>query len=278
LYKNDCISSDINQYGEMNKKIILSLLLASAASFSLVGCSHAPVAPPVQITPTLVFIQGVHLDGQVWDATKSEIDSSAFHVMDLDRLGRDEKFPASLKEIASLSCHAIPAGSILVGHSYGGAIANEMFGICPDKITKIIYLSAVIPLVGEKPFDKLSEANQKAYAKAVTFKDPKIIPRAPKKFFKATDKQVDLKKPLPRLYPEWMSLTTETVDYDVSRFRALPKVYLYTTKDPVISLETQKRYTERTNIQNTDSIATGHFAMISNPTALGELIQKWAKN
>jgi pimeloyl-ACP methyl ester carboxylesterase len=75
-----------------------------------------------------------------------------------------------------------------------------------------------------------------------------------------------------------MSLTEEPIEYNVTHFNAIPKVYLYTAKDPVITLSTQTRYTERTKITDTDSLATGHFPMLSDPTTLAALLQKWAKN
>lgn len=243
----------------------------------LVGCAaQAPKKSDV-VKQNLVLIQGVHLDGSSWQELKAKLDPEAFSVMDLGRLGRDTEAAASLKSIAEQSCAAIPEKSTLVAHSYGGAIANQMVGICPDKITSIIYVSALVPLNGEKPFDLMNKTDKMNYGKVVTFGKFKIIPKEAITFFKGTDLQVNTQGNLPPLFAEWTSLGAEDVIYDEAKFAAIPKVYLYTEKDPVISLTTQFQYTSRTGIKNSDGIPTGHFPMLSNPENLAGLISKWTK-
>lgn len=251
------------------KNILFALLL--------VGC--AATAPKKSDVPkqNLVLIQGVHLDGSAWQDLKTKLDPDAFSVMDLGRVGRDTETAASLKSIAEQSCAAIPEKSTLVAHSYGGAIANQMVGVCPDKITRIIYVSALVPLNGEKPFDLMNKTDKMNYGKVVTFGKFKIIPKEALAFFPGTDAQVNTQGTLPPLFPEWTSLGAEDVIYDEAKFAAIPKIYLYTEKDPVISLTTQFQYTSRTGIKNVDGIPTGHFPMLSNPEKLSQLISHWTK-
>lgn len=249
-------------------KILFALLLA--------GCAQAPKKEIIK--QNLVLIQGVHLDGSSWNDLKGKLDAESFSIMDLGRIGRDTETAASLKMIAEQSCAAVPEKSSLVAHSFGGAIANSMTGICPEKISKIIYVSALVPLNGEKPFDLMNKTDKTNYGKVVTFGKFKIVPKEAITFFKGTDAQVNTEGTLPQLYPEWSSLGSEAVIYDEAKFSAIPKVYLYTEKDTVISLTTQFQYTSRTGIKNSDGIPTGHFPMISNPERLAQLITKWSKN
>ena len=100
----------------------------------------------------MILIQGVHLDGSSWDAFKKLIPNDQFEVSDLGRIGRDDKQPASLKQIATLSCNQLVRPSVVIAHSYGGAITNAMIGICPEKIKQVIYVAALVPMVGEKTF------------------------------------------------------------------------------------------------------------------------------
>jgi pimeloyl-ACP methyl ester carboxylesterase len=248
------------------KNILIALLVF--------GCTHAPKKESTK--QNLVLIQGVHLDGTSWNAVKAKLDPEIFNVMDLGRTGRDTEEAASLKNIAELSCAAIPEKSTLVGHSYGGAISNAMVGTCPDKIERIIYISAVVPLNGEKPFDLMNKTDRTNYSKVVTFGKFKIIPKEAMAFFQGTDAAIASPDLYPALYPEWISLTAEPVTYDETKFAAIPKAYIYTERDAVISLTTQFQYTSRTAIKNSDGIPTGHFPMISNPVRLAELITKWS--
>jgi pimeloyl-ACP methyl ester carboxylesterase len=250
------------------KNLILALLVF--------GCAQAPKKTST-LKENLVLIQGVHIDGSAWDQLKKALDPELFNIIDLGREGRDTGTPASLKGIATLSCQHIAEKSILVGHSFGGAIANEMVGICPEKISKIIYVSALVPLRGEKPFDLMNKTDNMNYSKVVTFGKFKIIPKEAKTFFAGTDSTVKPAATLPALYPEWSSLGSEMIQYDEAKFNAIPKVYLYTEKDTILSLTTQFQYTSRTGIKNSDGVPTGHYPMISNPERLAALITKWTK-
>lgn len=226
----------------------------------------------------LVFIQGIYLDATAWRPVKEKMDATAFNMMDLGRQGRDTQKPASLTQIAKMSCKTIPQNSILVAHSFGGAISNQMAGICPEKISKIIYVSALIPLKGEKPFDLMTKTDLANHSKAVTFGKFKIIPKAGNVFFPMTDATIHSSTQLPPLYSEWLSLDSEAISYDEFKFGAIPKAYILTEKDSIISLTTQFQYTSRTGIKNTDGIPTGHFPMLSNPERLSVLITKCANH
>lgn len=234
------------------------------------SCSTAPKKPKQNI----VLIQGVHVDGGVWTELRKSFEKSNFTVMDLNRLGRDLEEPASLSKMASLSCQQIPPKSILVAHSYGGAIANQMVGLCPDKVSRIIYVSAIVPLKNEKPFDLMNKTDQRNYSRIVTFGKFKIIPKDAPTYFQGTDPLIKNGQKLPDLHSEWISLISEDINYDENIFKSIPKSYIYTKNDPVLSLTTQFQYTSRTKIKDVTGIATGHYPMISNPKKLSEVILK----
>ncbi len=239
----------------------------------LVGC--AQTQKPVK-KHNLVLIQGVHLDGQSWNEVKNRLNPEEFTVTITDRAGRDDNNPASVRNIAERSCALFQEPSTIVAHSYGGAIANAMVGTCPMKIRGIIYISALVPLHGEKPFDLMNKTDNAAYSKIVTFGKYKIIPKA-NVFFTGADPMIPATATLPNLYAEWLSLGGEAITHDPKVYSSIPRAYIYTEKDPVVSLTTQFQYTSRSGIKNYDGIQTGHFPMISNPEKLTQLIVKWAK-
>lgn len=248
------------------KKLLLLLLIA--------GCAQQ-AAKPVQ-KQNLVLIQGVHLDASVWKEVQSRLESHDFTVTLVDRAGRDENTPASIKNMAIRSCALIQEPSVIVAHSYGGAIANAMVGTCPMKIKNLIYISALVPLHGEKPFDLMNKTDNAAYSKVVTFGKHKIIPKA-LDFYKGVDPLIPSTVELPLLYPEWKSLGAEDVTFDPKVFASIPKAYISTEKDPIVGLTTQFQYSSRSGIRNYDGIQTGHLPMLSNPEKLSQLIMKWAK-
>lgn len=248
------------------KHLLLALLL--------LGCAQTKKKTP---TENLVLIQGVHLDASVWNQVKVRLSANSMNVSDLGRIGRDEPEAASLKHISEESCKKIPEKSILVAHSYGGAIANAMVGNCAAKIKKIIYVSALVPANGEKPFDLMTKTDKMNYSKIVTFGKFKIIPKEARTFFSNSDAMIPSDATLPSLYPEWLSLGAEDVTFDEQVYNTIPKAYIYTEKDIVVGLTTQFQYTSRNSIRNSDGIPTGHFPMVSNPERLSQLILKWVK-
>jgi pimeloyl-ACP methyl ester carboxylesterase len=254
-----------------------SALTTILATVIGMGCAHSPKTnAPVEAMPdpkNIVLIQGVHLDGGSWDAVKDRFDAKLFNVTTFDRVGRDTPKPGSLKDIATQSCERIVIQATLVAHSFGGAIANEMVGICPSKITKVIYVSAVVPKNREMPFKLLTGVGAKNYGKMVTFKNKKIIPKDAQTFFKYGDPVYDFKSvPVPTLYPEWKSISSAPVHYENSRFQAIPKVYLFTDQDIVMTPAIQAKYAKRLKSAATGHLATGHFPMLSDPNALYQAI------
>ena len=97
------------------RKYLFILLLLAA-------CSH-PTPKIVLPKRNIVLIQGVHLDDSSWKDVKDRLTLQNFNVVTLNRIGRDGVEP-SLKAIAKASCEVIPENSIMVGHSYAGAIIN----------------------------------------------------------------------------------------------------------------------------------------------------------
>ena len=244
--------------------------------FLIVGCAHSP--KPETSPKRIVLIQGVHLDELSWGPVKSRLETHGYEIQTLNRLGRDRAPSASLRDIARQSCEAVPKRSTVVAHSFGGAIVNAMVGICPEKIARIIYVSALVPISGEKPFLQMSNHDQMEYGKAVDFKMGQIKPKNPYQFFKVTDPTYRYhKRTAPPLYGESMNLSMEAVEYDEKVLKEIPRSYIYTLKDNVISLKTQEFYTSRSQITQTAGVQTGHFPMISNPEALTMEILNFAK-
>jgi pimeloyl-ACP methyl ester carboxylesterase len=265
------------------KKFFIFLLLVSCARSNFKtepttvskATSKTSNGPPEK---TLVFIQGYHLDEKSWNAVISKIPSEQFFTRTLGRAGREEGKAATLKNVAKKGCQEISANSILVAHSYGGAIANQMFGYCPQKILKIIYISAIVPFDDEKPFARMTnETEQASYAQAVTFDQNFITPKDPKIFYNVMDSEVDTSKTdLPKTYAESTGLTSDELIFNSDKFKLLPKSYIITTKDSVVSKNTQQMFIKDSEINNVEKISTGHFPMISRPEELAELILKFA--
>lgn len=248
----------------MMKFLFLILILAA--------CSHTEKKAS---KPHITLINGLHLDESSWKDVKDKLILQNFTVTTVNRSGRDIKQQVSLKKIATIACEQTPVPSVMIGHSFGGAIINSMVGICPEKIKQIIYVSALVPLKGEKPFDQVSKTDQKEYGKVVSMKNGKLTPKTAKYFFSIADMiyKYDLATS-PKLYPESTGLGAEPVVFEQNIFDAIPKAYIYTKRDKFMSLKTQEGFTLRAQISKTDTMPTGHYPMLSNPEVLTQEIIK----
>jgi len=130
-----------------------SILVLSA--LFLVSCATTKTNSTSQ--KTVVLVHGAHLDGSSWNSVKKILETSNQKVLAPTMPGRDNNKNVDLNTYAQFTCDQIPENSIVVGHSQGGAVANQMIGICPEKIRKIIYVTAVVPLNGERPFDLMEK-------------------------------------------------------------------------------------------------------------------------
>jgi pimeloyl-ACP methyl ester carboxylesterase len=224
------------------------------------ACSHAPGSKP---KATNVFIHGSHMDGEVWTPVIELLTNMDNMVVTLK--GRAENEHISLTEMASDVCSKISIRSNLIVHSFGGAVANQMVGICPKKIERIIYVTAIVPLKGEQAFDLMSAKDQAAYGKAVVFTKNRIRPKESKIFWATFDPEISTKNiPMLTLYTESFKTGEDQITYDTTTFDKIPKCYIYTTKDPLISLATQEKYAKRITLNKTEKLEVGHYPMLSD--------------
>lgn len=247
-------------------------------AFILLSCTHKPATKSPQ--RSIVFIPGMHFDETSWKEVGDLLSSQNFSVKTLGRLGRENKDPNQivLKNIAQLNCDQTPPSSIVVGHNIAGAIINEMVGLCPLKISQIIYVAGIVPLKGEKPFETFLKADQKEYAKAVETKNRRLIPKTPKYFFSIGD--VAYKYDLissPKIFEESGNININPVEYKPELFESIPKSYIYTGRDKIMSAKSQEGYTMRAKITKTVVIPTGHYPMLSAAPQLAIEIQKLSK-
>ncbi len=106
----------------------------------LISASCASQNYAKQQKVNLILISGSHLDETSWGEMIKNLDQAHFAVLAHPRLGRDANQPLHLKQIAEMACQKLGVPTVVVAHSFGGSTANEMTGVCPEKISKIIYV------------------------------------------------------------------------------------------------------------------------------------------
>ncbi|MBN7818282.1 alpha/beta fold hydrolase [Bowmanella yangjiangensis] len=251
--------------------------LAALLPMALLGCS-APT--PTDPAPTIVLVHGAHFNAAAWQPLQKELEKHdlASKAVDLPGRGSDPA-PASatLESSAAALCQSLTAISgpiALVVHSQGGAIAHQTLSQCPAvSITDIVYVSAVAPIEGAKPFALLSEADEKHYFSGITYQDGWMRITNPRAF-------AETFTAIPAYYPQVINLAVDEpaatgdgqVNLSVSKLEAIRTSYIFAEQDQIISLASQQKIAASIQPDQQFTLASGHLPMLSMPKALAEKI------
>lgn len=125
--------------------LALSATLATTVSAAQHTHTTAAVAGH-EAKPTVVLIHGAFADASSWDSEVGRLEADGYQVIapavPLRGLASDAAYVTSL-------VRSIAGPVVLVGHSYGGAVATEVAANDPKQIKAIVYAAGFIPAAGE---------------------------------------------------------------------------------------------------------------------------------
>lgn len=237
--------------------------------------------------PTLVLVHGALLTSNVWSAVQSTLQNRGFNVITIDTPGRvkDGVIPsdATLSAAVGKICKVLKLQHrpvLLVGHSQAGAIITQATKYCSNKIAGLVYIAAVLPLPGEKTFDLLSAQDNHNFDVSAPLdeKNGTAIPDPHsniKDLFIGNDvNEADALLAVANMVPEPIALGNERLKYDVTEFNRIPKFYIKTSKDQIVSPETQNKYIQRQHLTRIYTLETGHSPFVTQPHQLADLLEK----
>ena len=230
----------------------------------------------------IYFLPGAHFNGNIYYDLAAYFPGS--NVMSMPNHAR---FPTpefnksrTLKVYAESVCRFMKGPSIVVGHSQGGAVLNQMLGLCPDKVKGIIYIAAAIPFPGEKPFDLLGSADDEYYLKAVVANEERglFMIEDMAAFIEgfAHDASTGLKQRVGYIaINEPIAPSNSVLTFDLAKLQSIPKLAIKTAHDRIITPETQQKYLIRLKNVEIVEVASGHLPMITRPKELAAIISKF---
>jgi len=231
---------------------------------------------------SVVFIHGAHLKGSSWSLVQENFAKINIPTHIIDLPGRSQLVsPESITitYAAQTMCHELqqlPQPLSLVVHSQGGAIAHKTLTLCNDiKVNDIVYISAVAPINGAKPFSLLSKEDEKNYFAGVKYENGWMkISDKPAFLSTFTDTQsAKLQKMVMTNSVDEPAITGEgKVQLEKAALNEISKSYIYAKNDKIISFESQQRIAQSIGIKNTYTINSGHLPMITQPDELSKAI------
>jgi len=263
------------------------IALASIASLLLAGCSANQVSHENSAKSTLVFVHGAHLAANSWQKVIAPLKQKGYEALAVDLPGRNDAVDpkaVTLTSSAKALCdtlNAVEGKTVLVAHSQGGAVVNHSLSICPNiNLQSIVYVAAVAPVNGAKPFSLLSKQDDENYFKAVDYdkksgwlkiKDAEIFASM---FTNA--KSAEIKSEVVSLaVQEPAAIADGKAEFAADKFAQIKKLYIYTLEDKIISLASQRKIAASITPDSEVVMSTGHVPMLTQPQQMSEILDRF---
>lgn len=236
---------------------------------------------------TFLLIHGAWEGAWSWNETTTILEKNGHTVKAIDLPGHgDDKTPISEINLA-LYVNRVKAELdkeegqvILVGHSFAGFVISQVAEEMPSKIEKLVFVASALPYEGKTAVEVFEEDKKSEFLENLIFSEDKSIATMSKEtilniiFTGATEAQID--KVLPKLVAQATAPFFEKVITTAENFGRVPKAYIETTLDRVISLEHQRYVQKMVGITETVTLEYGHVPLETAAEQLAEALVKVA--
>lgn len=266
------------------KKILVSFFV-----LFFVSCSNSKAVNQNKKT-TFILIHGALATRAAWIETEKQLAARGLNSAVLNVPGRENDHikpqDVNLKMAAEKVCELVNKQSgdvILVGHSQGGALVVQALSSCSEKVRSLVFLTAVVPLSGETPFQMLDPKVDQGFGKITTFDKEAALFRLNKKAPIAelfmgdvpAEKAVEAVK---AMVSEPIGIGTMPMNTPNSVIFSKPAYYIETTEDKIISIQTQRKIYSRIPNVKVYSMKTSHAPFLSQPSELADILGKISLN
>ena len=221
-------------------KATTKLFLPVIASLFLTVTSYSQDNQQSKTPKTFVFVHGAWGGGWDYKQMESLLEAAGHRVYRTTLTGLGEKvhlanpqvnLETHIQDIVNVLKFEDLTGIVLVGHSYGGMVITGVAHRVPERISRLVYVDAMLPLDRESVFDLMGEQSREFFLDLANTKGEgwKIPPFWP-------DPGKDVPQPL-AAFREPISLGNPLAD-------KLPATYILTL-EPGAASDDFSRYAER---------------------------------
>lgn len=225
--------------------------------------------------PTYVLIHGAWADESAWGFVRNELAKNAnVVVVNLPSHGVDltpankvslSDYVKNVSDIISKQKGKV----ILVGHSMAGIVVSQVAENMPEKIEKLIYVSAYLPKNGEDLLTLSKSDSQSKVGAALEF-SPDYTSAKIKKETLATAVCADcpdyMKDILVKYHKEEPTKPLGEKVVLSSKFATVPKYYIHSVNDQAVGYELQKMMVKNNGtIKQTYLMNTSHLPFVVQP-------------
>jgi len=228
-------------------------------------------------------VPGVGSKGQIQGPP--HISTSIGQVLALDLPGHGQRFANEIRRITmGHYIHAVATLAqverledvVLVGHGFAATFLPQVSLELGDRVKRVVFIAGDLPPEGKTAYDRLSRWD-KVMLRA--FKAGEKGFRFPDFVFKgilcndldANSARETLSRLVPEPFLPW--LTPVSRQGFLGRF---PTTYVILTRDKVIPLSLQRRYSQSLGSPDVEELDAGHGALLSHPREVAGVLLKYA--
>jgi pimeloyl-ACP methyl ester carboxylesterase len=234
---------------------------------------------------TFLLIHGAWEGAWSWKETTVFLEQNGHTVKAIDLPGHgDDKTPISEINMTLYANRVkdeltkIEGQVILVGHSFGGFVVSQVAEEMPEKIEKLVFIASAMPYKGKTAVEVFEEDEGSEFLENLIFSEDKSTATMSRETIKnivftcATHEQIDAV--LPKLVAQSTTPFFEKVITTVENFGRVPKAYIETTLDRVITLKAQRHGQKMLGIEESVTLEYGHVPLETVPKQLADALHK----
>ena len=224
-----------------------------------------------------VLVHGSWHGGWCWERLVPLLEAGGHRVDAIDLPGHgDDTTPISgmtLESYAERVAERVEAAGepvILVGHSMGGMAITQAAERVPDRIAKLVYLSALLPGDGQSLVALWSPVELVAQNQIVDESEGwgLIDEAVTREAFYAECSEADVQAATSRYVKESLAVVVTPVAITDARAGRVPRVYIECLRDKTITIANQRLMHEARPCERVLTIDTDHCPFYSRPEEL----------
>lgn len=172
-----------------------------------------------------------------------------------------------------------PEPAILAGHSQGGPVISQAAELVPDKVAKLVFVTAVVRSDGETVQGVRRGEDGSRLPPDLPLDENGLVmfPRdIARKVFYGMCNDADVAAALNRLTPQPLNVLAARLSLSEGRFGAIPKYYIEARHDMALPLAQQREMQEKWSFERVATLESDHSPFYSAPEELTEALASLA--
>jgi pimeloyl-ACP methyl ester carboxylesterase len=234
---------------------------------------------------TFVLVSGAWHAAWCWERLIPQLEAGGHRVVAPNLLGMgpdrtplaEAGLAAWADQVAEL-IRAEPEPVILVGHSRGGVVISEIAERVPDRIARLVYLTAFLVPDGTSLAQAAAQPDLEGLGPVLVMSpdgtSSTVAPEHVGPIFYNTTEPEWVARAQAQLTPEPMMALGTPVRVSEARFGRVPRAYIECARDQAVPLTLQRRMHAALPCDPVITLDTDHSPFFSAPEALADALER----